>query len=65
MLFLIVFLVGLGTSIYSTATAKDFCKEKDMVFYDLQHGDFFDTEDNVICYIVVDDEMKFYYFRRE
>ena len=58
-------IVGIFIGIYSTDTAKDFCKDKDMVFYDLQHGDFFDTEDNVICYIVVDDEMKFYYYRRE
>lgn len=48
---IIVILSGVGIIIYSTQTAKTLCEEQGMIFYDLMHEGFVDTEDDVICYV--------------
>lgn len=71
-LFFVIVIIGViflfyicGLSAYSTGTAKTFCKEKGMSYYEIVHGRTFDSKDDVICYSLdLEREMKFYYFYR-
>ena len=65
-LLVILFVNGLILNIYSTQTAKTYCKEKGMVFYDLSKDrKTFDLKDDVICYTTINNEIKLFYFKRD
>lgn len=51
-------------NIYSTQTGKTFCREAGMEFYDIIHRNNWALKDDVMCYTIVNNEMKFYYFKR-
>lgn len=65
--FLILCFTAIIINIYSKETAKPFCNDKGMKFYELSpiNRRGYDLKDDVICYqIYNNNEIKFFYFER-